>query len=120
MRLHLALLAIASAVCGCAVPRRAAVLPPESDGYVAVLSGEMPGALSQVARHSWIIANVPGKGLWRFELQHSGSGAFSYFGEGEVAVHGVIRYPPAELERCELMRSAWFGASFGIEADVGG
>jgi hypothetical protein len=56
-------------VLGCAVPRTPATLPPADDAYVAVLSGEMPGAISQVARHSWIVANVPGDPeLHRFEL----------------------------------------------------
>ena len=47
----------------CAVPLRDAKLPPANEGYVAVLSGEMPGAISQVARHSWIIVNVPAHSL---------------------------------------------------------
>ena len=42
----------------------------------AVLSGEMPAALSQVARHSWIVANVPGAGyLQRWELGGGGGGS---------------------------------------------
>jgi hypothetical protein len=87
-------------VSACAVPKPAAHLPPENEGYVAVLSGEMSGALSQVARHSWIIANVPGEGrLRRFELQHSGSDPYSYFGHGDVAVHAVIHYETHELIR---------------------
>lgn len=60
----------------------------------------MPGALSQVARHSWIVANVPGEGrLRRFELQHSGGGPFDYFGNGDVAVHAIIHYEQHELIR---------------------
>lgn len=95
---RLATLALALPLAGCAVPREPAVLPPSGEGYVAVLSGEMPGALSQVARHAWIVAQVPGeRSLRRFELQHSGSGAFGYFGNGEVAVHAVFRYPKKEL-----------------------
>jgi hypothetical protein len=93
-------LVVGLAVVGCAVPRAPAALPPTSEGYVAVFSGEMPGGLSQVARHAWIVVNVPGKGLRRFELGGGGGGdPFDYFGRGEVAVHGVIRYEPAELER---------------------
>jgi hypothetical protein len=84
----------------CVVPRPPAKLPPQNEGYVAVLSGEMSGAISQVARHSWIIANVPGEGrLRRFELQHSGSDPFDYFGNGDVAVHAVIHYEQHELIR---------------------
>jgi hypothetical protein len=85
---------------GCAVPIREAKLPPDSVGYVAVLSGEMPGALSQVARHAWIVANVPGSQhqQWRFELQQSGSDPFDYFGDGDVAIHAIIRYEPEELD----------------------
>src|SRR5262249_6216822 len=45
-----------SAACACAVPRRPIELPPASQGYVAVLSGEMPVPISQVARHAWIVA----------------------------------------------------------------
>jgi len=93
MLIRLAAMLAAGTIGGCAFPRAAAVLPPESQGYVAVLSGEIPGALSRVARHAWIVANVPGKGLRRFELEHRSEGdAFDYFGHGEVAVHGVILY----------------------------
>jgi hypothetical protein len=89
------------ALAGCTIPGRPAVLPPRSEGYVAVLSGEMPGGISQVARHSWIVANVPGEPTFRrFELGRSGGGdPFSYFGDGDVALHGVVHYPPAELAR---------------------
>ncbi len=97
-----AVLALASptvfVLAGCTLPSRPAALPPRSEGYVAVLSGEMPGAISQVARHSWIVANVPGEPtLRRFELGRSGGDAFSYFGDGDVALHGVVHYPPGEL-----------------------
>ena len=67
---------------------------------MAVLSGEMPASLSQVARHSWIVANVPGEsGLRRWEMAGSGQEPFRYFGDGEVALHAVVRYGPAELRR---------------------
>ena len=91
---------VASAT-ACAVPRTPAALPPPSEGYVAVLSGEMPAALSQVARHSWIVANVPGTAyLQRWELGGGGGGdPFHYFGDGEVAVHGVVHYEHDELRR---------------------
>jgi hypothetical protein len=89
-------LVVASA---CALPHRPAALPPRSEGYVAVLSGEMPGAISQVARHAWIVANVPGEPSFRrFELGGGGSGdPFRYFGGGEVAVHGIVHYQGDEL-----------------------
>jgi hypothetical protein len=58
----------------------------------------MPGPISQVARHAWIVANVPGEaGYRRYELYHSGGEPFAYFGDGDVALHGVIRYEPGEL-----------------------
>src|SRR5689334_1600589 len=80
-------------IAGCAVPRTPATLPPPTEPYVAVLSGEMPGAISQVARHSWIVANVPGEPyLQRFEMGSSYSDPFKYFGEGDVAVHGIVHY----------------------------
>jgi hypothetical protein len=118
----------AALLTGCAIPLRSPKLPSRGEAYVAVLSGEMPGALSQVARHSWIVVNVPavmvevaeeplvdvapsaGKvrmpkvrllehaGMHRFELQTSGSDPFEYFGTGDVAVHGVIHYGAEELE----------------------
>src|SRR5579864_3028480 len=53
---------LVAAATACAVPRRPAVLPPDQEGYVAVLSGEMPAALSQTARHSWIVVNVERSG----------------------------------------------------------
>jgi len=91
----LAWIACASA---CAVPRLPAVLPPQSAGYVAVLSGEMPGAISQVARHSWIVGNVPGEGRFRrYELGGSSGDPFRYFGEGDVAIHGIVHYEHGEL-----------------------
>jgi hypothetical protein len=93
-------LALVFASSACAVPRRPAVLPPRSEGYVAVLSGEMPSGISQVARHSWIVAHVPGEGFRRFEMGGGSSeDPFHYFGQGEVAVHGVVLYEPQELMR---------------------
>jgi hypothetical protein len=95
-RKTLALFAVLSA---CAIPRRPAELPPRTEGWIAVLSGEMPGPISQVARHAWIVANVPGETRYRrYELYHSGSDPFAYFGDGDVALHGVIRYTPDELQ----------------------
>jgi len=97
---YLLWLVVGLAVAGCAFPRAPASLPPTSEGYVAVFSGEMPGGLSQVARHAWIVVNMPGNSPRRFELGGGGGrDPFEYFGHGEVAVHGVIHYEPAELER---------------------
>jgi hypothetical protein len=64
------------------------------EGYVAVFSGEMPPAIDQVARHAWVIVHVPGDAdLVRCEWTGHGrcehtSDAFSYFGHGNVAMHG--------------------------------
>jgi hypothetical protein len=59
----------------------------------------MPGALSRVARHAWIVANVPGEESFRrFELGGGGSeDPFRYFGNGDVAVHGIVFYEREEL-----------------------
>jgi hypothetical protein len=95
-RLATALWVFASSAC--AIPRRPAVLPPPSEGYVAVLSGEMPGPISQVARHSWIVANVPGEGRFRrFEMGGASEDPFHYFGDGDVAVHDIVHYERGEL-----------------------
>jgi hypothetical protein len=92
-----------AALVGCAVPRLPAKLPPPTEPYVAVLSGEMPAALSQVARHSWIVANVPASNgrltLQRFDLVPGYADPFRYFGDGDVAVHGVFHYKRDELQR---------------------
>jgi hypothetical protein len=88
-----------SAVAGCTLPNRPPTLPAPDQGYVAVLSGEMPGPLSQVARHAWIIAHVPReRDNRRYELGVSGSDPFGYFGDGDVALHGVVRYDPEHLD----------------------
>ena len=99
MRVHLLVAAVLSCSTACAVPWRPARLPPASEGYVAVLSGEMPGAISQVARHSWIVANVPGDGMHRYELGPRGNEPFEYFGDGEIAIHGIVHYEGGELAR---------------------
>jgi hypothetical protein len=79
----------------CAIPSVPAKLPPRDRAWVAVLSGEMPEAIEQVARHAWIIGNVPGETPVRWELMGSAyrsqtSNPFSYFGDGDVAVHGIV------------------------------
>lgn len=90
---------------GCVVPHRPAELPARGDAWVAVLSGEMPDAIQQVARHAWIVASVPGESRFRrWELlgrpERSSTGdPFRYFGEGDVAVHGIVRMDTSSLLR---------------------
>ncbi len=76
-------------------------------GYVAVLSGEMPFAIDQVARHAWIIVHLPGHtDFVRCELLGSGScgttsDPFSIFGGGRVAMHEFYFTPRAlEIASC--------------------
>lgn len=91
----------ASGALGCTVGDRELKMPnPQSghpgheQGYVAVLSGEMPFVIDQVARHAWIIVHVPGSSdFQRCEWLGGGSCShelepFSYFGGGAVAMHG--------------------------------
>jgi hypothetical protein len=94
----------ASTSLGCAILRRPLALPPRDTPYVAVLSGEMPEPITQVARHAWIIANpVHGRSLLRYEFgQHSASPTsdpFAYFGSGDVGLHGVLKADPATITR---------------------
>jgi hypothetical protein len=74
-------------------------LPKRARPHVAVLSGEMPGALRDVGRHSWVVANVRGRsGAFRYRRYEwlgeakatDSDNPFDYFGNGEVAVHGVV------------------------------
>jgi hypothetical protein len=74
-------------------------MPRPDTPYVAVLSGELPGALREVGRHSWIVANVRDASgafhqrayQWLGQAQVTDTdNPYSYFGDGEVAVHGVI------------------------------
>lgn len=82
---------------GCVVKQRPLVLPPPSEPFVAVLSGEMPEPITIVSRHAWIVANEgERKPLLRYELlghgfKSSTNEPFNYFGEGNVALHGVVR-----------------------------
>ena len=80
---------------GCVVLRRPTTLPDADKPYVAVISGEMPEPITMVARHSWIVANVGDQRLLRYELlsrafKETTSRPLEYFGEGDVAVHGVV------------------------------
>jgi len=99
----LAILALAQA-CACAVPQRAAELPARQRAWIAVLSGEMPGAIQQVARHAWIVGSLPGDTLYRWEFLGGASRSQSneplhYFGDGDVAVHGVVEGDLEEIHR---------------------
>ena len=89
---HRGLIAVAFAAIGCVVPQPAASLDAKKDtAYVAVLSGEMPPPIDQVARHAWVIAHVPGVPDRRFEYGGAGgSGPYDDFTGGDVMVHGVV------------------------------
>jgi hypothetical protein len=107
-RAHTSLLAILLAsVCACAVPQRAAQLPEDRNvAWIAVLSGEMPEAISQVARHAWIVGHLPAdrspSTVHRWEYLGGASRSetdapFHYFGRGETAVHGIVAGSPDEI-----------------------
>jgi hypothetical protein len=75
--------------------------------WIAVLSGELPEAIQQVARHAWIVGSLPGERSFR-RWEFLGHGYASrtieplhYFGRGDVAVHGVVEGEPAEIERMQ-------------------
>lgn len=93
----------APALAGCVLHRMPLELPPRSVPYVAVLSGEMPEPIAPISRHAWIIANLAqGGSLLRYELLGTASKGttgtpFDYFGEGDVAVHGILRRDAAEI-----------------------
>jgi hypothetical protein len=88
---------------GCVIFRRPLVLPPPETPYVAVLSGEMPEPITMVARHAWIVANAAkGEPLLRYELMGDAfktttGRPFDYFGEGDVALHGLLEGDRAEV-----------------------
>lgn len=88
---------------GCAIYRRPLELPPRDKPFVAVLSGEMPEPITQVARHAWIVANkADGSDLRRYELIGDAYAAgtsdpFYWIGPGDVALHGVIEGEKAEI-----------------------
>jgi hypothetical protein len=104
-RLALLLAALAATSTGCTVLRRPLALPSRETPYVAVLSGEMPEPITIVARHGWIVANVgKDRPLLRYELlghasKTTTSDAFHFFGEGEVALHGVMKGNPAKIAK---------------------
>jgi hypothetical protein len=100
MKPRLLVLATVAVAAWCGVARAGdSGLPRRDRTYVAVLSGEMPGAFRDVARHSWVVANVKdGSGRHRhrrYEWLGAASATdsdnpFDYFGTGEVAIHGVV------------------------------
>lgn len=97
---------LAFASTGCAINRRPLVLPSAEKPYVAVMSGEMPEPITIVSRHAWIVVN-PGNTrnpqLLRYELLGHGTrrttlDPFDYFGEGDVALHGVVVSDKSAIE----------------------
>lgn len=105
-----------SALSGCAVPHLPAELPGRQEAWIAVLSGEMPDAIEQVARHAWIIGAVPGEPrLRRWELMGTAaksetSQPFEFFGTGDVAVHGIVRGTADEIRAKARCLDAEVGA----------
>ena len=87
-------LALASALLAtaCVVPQpKGSLEAKKNEAYIAVLSGEMPPPIDQVARHAWVVAHVPGEHDRRFEYGgSSGSGPYDDFTGGDVMVHGVV------------------------------
>lgn len=106
-RLSCCLLTLVAALgaTGCVAYRLPVALPARSTPYVAVLSGEMPEPIAPIARHAWIVANPAERGvLHRYELLGSAFATttrdpFDYFGEGDVAVHGILRRDAGEVRK---------------------
>jgi hypothetical protein len=96
---------VAAQATACAVPQRPAKLPERERSWIAVLSGEMPEAIQNVARHSWIVRNVRGVPyLRRWELLGTAARSwtkdpFAYFGQGDVAVHGIVEGSDEDMAR---------------------
>ncbi|MFO0610948.1 MAG: DUF3750 domain-containing protein [Polyangiaceae bacterium] len=85
----------------CAFPSLPAKLPPPP--YVAVMSGQMPAPIDQVARHSWIVLQRVGQPPRRFELGGGGHSddPFDDFASGDVMLHGVVQGDDAEIGEIE-------------------
>ena len=113
-KMTVSLLVLALGASGCTIGDREVKLPEPQEGhvghyqgYVAVLSGEMPDPIDQVSRHAWIIVHVPGENDY-LRCEYLGSSScgrtsdpFSYFGDGNVAIHGYIRTERAkEIAAC--------------------
>jgi hypothetical protein len=87
----------AAMIGGCTYPQPDAKLPEAP--YVAVLSGQMPAPIDQVARHSWIVVQPLHGRAHRYELGGGGGpDAFSDFASGDVMLHGVVTGSADEIE----------------------
>lgn len=121
-KITVALIVAAALTSGCTIGDRELALPnPEAghadhfQGWVAVLSGEMPDPIDQVSRHAWIVLHVPGEErLVRCEYLGGAScgttdDPFTYFGHGNVALHSYMRTDQAkQIEAClEEKTPAW-------------
>lgn len=96
-------MAAAIGAVGCVAPRPSAKLPEAP--YIAVLSGQMPRPIDQVARHSWVVVQPATGSSHRYEYGGGGDSRdpFSDFAQGDVMVHGVYRGSNediAEKDRC--------------------
>jgi hypothetical protein len=82
---------------GCVVPRPSPKLPDAP--YIAVLSGQMPPPIDEVARHGWIVVRPASGRLHRFEYggRSNESDPFSDFAAGDVMVHGVFEGSAEEI-----------------------
>ena len=106
-------LSLSAALVGCTVRPSGApplVLPNASThhpcAHIAVMSGEMPGEVREIGRHSWIVAYTKdAAGRFRYRRYQWLGGAhaeddvnpFDYFGHGAVAVHGIIQGDEADI-----------------------
>jgi hypothetical protein len=83
---------------GCVVPKPSPKLPDVP--YIAVLSGQMPPPIDEVARHSWIAVRGPKGEFYRFEYggHRSYADPFADFAAGDVMVHGVYEGTVREVE----------------------
>lgn len=62
------------------------------------MSGEMPEPITGIARHAWIYGRVNGRAMrWELYPENPDADPFSYFGDGEVAVHGIVKGTDAEM-----------------------
>lgn len=97
---HACTAAAAMIAAGCTTPQPPARLPAAP--YIAVLSGQMPRPIDQVARHGWIVVQPASGRVHRYEYGGGGSGdgddPFRDFAAGDVMVHGVHRGTAAEID----------------------
>ena len=94
---------------GCTMPVRTAVLPADTESWLAVASGSMPGPFADIGRHAWIVARLPDEEAHaRWELdpraaRTTTTAPFDYFGRGDITVHRILRDTPDRiraLARC--------------------